>query len=98
MLGLRHTPYWYWSHVVWTDICNGVLPTTIRKANAQALSQKAGSGWMSADAKHEVANMRGKKQERVLAGKECTRVIGCRLLRKASCTWNFWGRNFLETM
>ena len=74
MLSLNHTPYWYWRHVVWTDICNSVLPTTIRKANAQALAQKAGSGWMSSDAKRELANMRGKKQDLVLAGKECLRV------------------------
>ena len=44
MLSLKHTPYWYWRHVIWTDICNSVLPTTIRKANAQALSQRQQGG------------------------------------------------------
>ena len=34
MMSLRHTPYWYWRHAVWTDICNSVLPITPRKANA----------------------------------------------------------------
>ena len=74
MLSLKHTPRWYCRHVIWTDICNSVLPTTLRKANAQALAQKGGSGWMSSDAKHETCNMRGNKQELVLAGKECLRV------------------------
>eukprot|EP00973_Karenia_brevis_P023142 3187111-Karenia_brevis.AAC.1 len=71
MLSLKHTSHWYWRHVVWTDICNSVLPTTIRKANTQALGHKAGSGWMSKKTKHEPVNMRGKKQELLLAGKEC---------------------------
>ena len=44
MLSLRHTPLWYWKHVVWTDVCNSVLPTTLRKAHAQALAQRGGSG------------------------------------------------------
>ena len=48
MLSLRHTPHWYWRHVVWTDICNSILPTTIRKANAQALAHTSAEGgcWM----------------------------------------------------
>ena len=48
MLSLRHTPHWYWRRVVWADICNSVLPTTIRKANAQALAHTSAEGgcWM----------------------------------------------------
>ena len=44
MLVLRRTPAWYWRHVVWTDICNSVFPTILRKASAQALAQKVDSG------------------------------------------------------
>ena len=94
MLSLKHTQKWYWRHVIWTDICNSVLPTTIRKANAQALSQKAGSGWMSADAKHEVANMRGKKHELVLAGKECMRVYWMPILAQGKLHVEMLGKEF----
>ena len=94
MLSLRHTPLWYWKHVVWTDICNSVLPTTLRKANAQALAQKSGSGWMSDDAKHEVVNMRGKKQELVLAGKECLRVYWMPVLARGKLHIELLGSGF----
>ena len=94
MLSLRHTPYWYWRHVVWTDICNSVLPTTLRKANAQALAQKGGSGWMSADAKHEPANMRGSKQDLVLAGKECLRVYWMPVLAQGKLHLEILGSDF----
>ena len=94
MLSLEHTPSWYWRHVVWTDICNSVLPTTIRKDNAQALAQKAGSGWISDDAKHELVNMRGKKQELVLAGKECVRVYWMPILAQGKLHLELLGSGF----
>ena len=94
MLSLKHTPYWYWRHVVWTDVCNSVLPTTMRKANAQALAQKAGAGWMSEDAKHEVVNMRGKKEDLVLAGKECVRVYWMPILAQGKLHLELLGSSF----
>ena len=47
MQGLRHTSAWYFTNLVWTDICNSVLPRTEKKAAEQALARKAGKGWMS---------------------------------------------------
>ena len=94
MLSLRHTPRWYWQHVTWTDICNSVLPLTIRKANAQALAQKGGSGWMSTDAKHEAANMRGNKRELVLAGKECVRIYWMPVLARGKLHIELLGSEF----
>ena len=94
MLSLKHTPYWYWRHVVWTDVCNSVLPATLRKANAQALAQKGGSGWMSDDAKHELANMRGSKQDLVLAGKECMRIYCMPVLAQGKLHLELLGKGF----
>ena len=94
MLALRHTPTWYWKNVVWTDVCNSVLPLTLRKANAQALARKGGAGWISDDAKHETKNMRGKKQELVLAGKECLRVYWMPVLAKGKLHIEMLGSNF----
>ena len=94
MLSLRHTPRWYWQHVTWTDICNSVLPLTVRKANAQALAQKGGSGWISADAKHETINMRGQKHELVLAGKECVRIYWMPVLARGKLHIELLGSGF----
>ena len=94
MLSLKHTPNWYFRHVIWTDICNNVLPTTVRKANAQALAQKGGAGWMSSDAKHESVNMRGSKKDLVLAGKECTRVYWMPVLARGKLHLELLGSGF----
>ena len=94
MLSLNHTPRWYLRHVVWTDVCNSVLPKTVRKANAQALAQKAGAGWMSADAKHEPVNLRGKKEDLVLAGMECTRVFWMPVLARGKLHLELLGSDF----
>ena len=94
MLSLKHAPNGYFRRVVWTDICNNVLPATVRKANAQALAQKGGAGWMSSDAKHESVNMRGSKKDLVLAGKECTRVYWMPVLARGELHLELLGSAF----
>ena len=94
MLGLGHTAHWYHRHVVWTDICNSVLPTTIRKANMQALAHKGGSGWISEGSQNEAYNMRGKKEDLVLAGKECIRVYWMPILTRGKFHLEVLGSSF----
>ena len=94
MLSLRHTPQWYLRHVIWTDICNNVMPLTIRKANAQALAQKGGAGWISDDAKNELINRRGSKQELVLARRECLRVYWMPILAQGKLHLELLGSDF----
>ena len=36
---LRHTCKWYFDKVVWTDLCNSILPRTELKAEEQALAR-----------------------------------------------------------
>ena len=37
---LRHRAQWYHDKVIFTDICNSILPTNEKKANEQALARK----------------------------------------------------------
>ena len=60
-LGL--TVLWFFRHVIWTDICNSILPRTEAKASAQALSRKGARGWGSPDCQLHSANLRGKKED-----------------------------------
>ena len=62
MLGLRHTGAWYYNNLVWTDICNSVLPRTEKKAAEQALSRKNGKAWMSDGFRRDDKNLRGDKR------------------------------------
>ena len=41
---LRHTGAWYYKHLVWTDICNDILPRTPKNASLQAQARKGGKG------------------------------------------------------
>ena len=94
MLSLRLTPSWYFKHVLWTDICNSVMPTTLRKANMQALAQKGGSGWISEGAQHESYNRRGRKEDLVLGGKECIRVFWMPILAQGKLHLEILGSRF----
>ena len=44
MQPLPHTEAWYYHNLVWTDICNSVLPRSAKKANEQALARKRRKG------------------------------------------------------
>jgi hypothetical protein len=58
-----HTALWYHNHVVWTDICNSILPRTEAKASAQALARKGARGWVSNGCELYCCNLRGKKED-----------------------------------
>ena len=58
-----HSVLWFMNHVVWTDICNSILPRTEAKASAQALSRKGKRGWLSKGCEMHSANLRGKPEE-----------------------------------
>ena len=62
MKSLRHTPAWYVKHLIWTDICNDILPRTPRKATLQAQARKGGKGWISEGSQMKAVNLRGPKE------------------------------------
>ena len=53
---------WYYRNVVWTDLCNNILPRSKVKATEQALARKAKKGWISKDAQQFSRNLRGKPE------------------------------------
>ena len=38
---LRHNNLWFYNNLVWTDLCNSIIPLTKKKANEMALARKA---------------------------------------------------------
>ena len=74
MLGLRHTGKWYFDNLVWTDICNSVLPRTEKKAEEQALARKSGKGWMSEGCQQNNNNLRGDKRSLKMNSWDTVRV------------------------
>ena len=55
------TQVYYYNHIVWTDICNSVLPRSEQKASEQALARKGKKGWLSPGCELHSANLRGSK-------------------------------------
>ena len=62
MLGPRQRRQWYYENLVWTDICNSVLPRSEKKATEQALARKNGTAWMSQGCQQDDKNLRGDKR------------------------------------
>ena len=56
------TPTWIYNHVVWTDICNSILPRSESKASEQALARKGSKGWGSPGCELHSSNLRGAKE------------------------------------
>ena len=61
MVGLNHQCDWYFRRVVWTDICNKILPLSQKKASEQALARKGKKGWISTKSKCANKNLPGNK-------------------------------------
>jgi hypothetical protein len=59
MQGLGHASDWYFRNVVWTDLCNSILPRTESKADDQARARKGHRGWMSRGSQQYSPNLRG---------------------------------------
>ena len=62
ILGLRHTEAWYYNNIVWTDLCNSIVPLCEKKANEMALSRKGKSGWQSPGSELSSLNLPGKPE------------------------------------
>ena len=56
--GLGHRAVWFYNHVVWTDICNSILPRSERKASEQALARKGKKCWGSLGCEMHSSNWR----------------------------------------
>ena len=55
-------PEWCWQNLIWTDICNTILPTTQHLAQKQAKARKGKKGWGSKKTKKKSTNLVGDKK------------------------------------
>ncbi len=61
MQGLGHSSDWFFKNLVWTDLCNTILPRTETKADDQARARKGHKGWMSRGSQMYSPNLRGSR-------------------------------------
>ena len=70
----RHSKQWYYNNVIWTDICNSILPRTEKKSSEQALARKGKRGWISPGCELFSCNLVGKKEAVKQNSWDCMRV------------------------
>ena len=58
-MDLGRTDNWFYTWVVWCDICNSILPKSEKKTAEQALARKGKKGWMSPGCEQCPKNRRG---------------------------------------
>ena len=58
----KRTSSWFYNNVVWTDICNSILPRSEKKSSEQALARKGKRGWTSPGCELYSCNLTGKKE------------------------------------
>ena len=54
-----HNNTWYYNHLVWTDLCSSIIPTSEKKANEMALARKGKKGWQSPGSELSSQNLPG---------------------------------------
>ena len=94
MESLGHTANWFYRHVLWTDVCNDVLPLTEKKCALQTKARKGGSGWQSKGCEAKSYNMRGRKEDLKLSGSECMRVFWMPVLARGKLHVEVLGSSF----
>ena len=62
LLGLHHNNAWFFNNLVWTDLCNSIVPLSEKKANEMDLARKSNKGWISSGSELSSENAKGNPQ------------------------------------
>ena len=91
---LNHQAAWYFRRVVWTDICNKIIPRTQAKATEQALARKGSKGWTSKKTKLKSKSLRGKRESLKQNSWGTLRVYFAPVLTRGKLYAVYLGENF----
>ena len=91
MQSLRHTAQYYHNKIVWTDICNSIIPRSVTRTLEQALARKGGKGWMSKSKKTKNINLKKSKQPLRQASWETVRMWWAPILVQGKLHIEFLG-------
>ena len=74
VLAMRHQCIWFFSNLVWTDLCNSIIPLSEKKANEMALARKGKKGWISPGSEMDNVNLPGNPEVLKQKGWDTMRV------------------------
>ena len=89
-----HSDCWYFNNLVWTDICNSILPRTEKRHLEMTLARKGGRGWGSENSKLDDKNLRGKKECLKQKGYDSVRVWWAPVLTRGKLHVEILGADF----
>ena len=87
-------PMWYFNNLVWTDICNTILPGSEKQADAQAMARKGSKTWSSKATRRHSTKLRGKKEALKQKGWKGVRVYWAPILTRGKLHIELLGDNF----
>jgi len=94
MQSLDWQAWWIFKNIVWTDICNTLLPTNEKRHKEMVLSRKAGKGWGSKKTALKTKNMKGKPEARKQKGYDSVRVWWAPILTRGKLHVELLGEGF----
>lgn len=94
MQGDGRTPAWYYKNLVWTDICNTILPRTEKRQQEMTLARKGKKGWGSPKVRKRSANLRGKAEALKQKSWDSIRVWWAPVLARGKLHLELLGEDF----
>ena len=90
----EHPDEWLFDNLVWSDLCNSVLPRTEQVAAAQASARKRKRGWGSKKTRQFSRNLRGRQEVLKQKGWNSDRVWWVPVLAKGKLHVEMLGEDF----
>lgn len=94
VLALHHNCVWFFHNLVWTDLCNSIIPLSEKKANEMALARKGKSGWMSPGCEMSSENSAGNKETLKQRSWDTMRIWWFPLLARGKLHVDIFDENF----
>ena len=94
VLARDYSSEWLFENVVWSDLCNSVLPRTEKVAAAQALARKSKHGWGSRGCRNFSRNLRGSQEVLKQKGWSSERIWWVPILAKGKLHVEVLGEAF----
>ena len=89
-----HRPCYFYNNLVWTDICNTILPRTEKRHEEMKLARKGKRGWCSEKTKKQSKNLRGKQEALKQNSYDSIRVYWAPILSRGKLHIALLGNDF----
>ena len=94
ILAMHHNCVWFFNNLVWTDLCNSIIPLSEKKANEMALARKGKNGWMSPGSEMSAQNLPGNPESLKQKSWDTMRIWWFPMLSRGKLHVDIFDENF----